>query len=330
MKNYKEVVGIDVSKKTIDAFCYQAQVHKAFVNDIIGYKSLLKWVLKQTKASRVFYCFENTGYYSLKLALFLDSQSIIYVEESPLKIKRSSGIIKEKTDKLDAALIARYAWLYREELEPSTVKSMSHLELGRLLALRDQLVRNNAGLKGTLKEMKVLLSSPTTDFGCISLKRSITYLSKQVKAVEDRIKAIISEDELMQKNYELLSSLKGIGLVVASQLIYHTGNFTRFASWRSFSSYCGTAPFEHRSGTSIYKRKQCHYLGDRKMKSLLSMASVSAIQHDSEIRHYYNRKVAEGKDKMLAINNVRNKLIARVFAVVKRGTPYVVLQQHTA
>jgi len=330
MKNYKEVVGIDVSKKTIDAFCYQAQVHKAFVNDIIGYKSLLKWVLKQTKASRVFYCFENTGYYSLKLALFLDSQSIIYVEESPLKIKRSSGIIKEKTDKLDAALIARYAWLYREELEPSTVKSMSHLELGRLLALRDQLVRNNAGLKGTLKEMKVLLSSPTTDFGCISLKRSIAYLSKQVKAVEDRIKAIISEDELMQKNYELLSSLKGIGLVVASQLIYHTGNFTRFASWRSFSSYCGTAPFEHRSGTSIYKRKQCHYLGDRKMKSLLSMASVSAIQHDSEIRHYYNRKVAEGKDKMLAINNVRNKLIARVFVVVKRGTPYVVLQQHTA
>jgi len=100
--------------------------------------------------------------------------------------------------------------------------------------------------------------------------------------------------------------------------------------WRAFSSYCGTAPFEHRSGTSIYKRKQCHYLGDRKMKSLLSMASVSAIQHDSELRFYYNRKLAEGKDKMLAINNVRNKLIARAFAVVKRGTPYVVLQQYAA
>ncbi|AUC80727.1 IS110 family transposase [Lacinutrix sp. Bg11-31] len=330
MKNYKEVVGIDVSKKTIDAFCYQAEVHKEFINDVVGYKSLLKWVSKYTNEIDVFYCFENTGYYSLKLALYFASQSIVYVEESPLKIKRSSGIVKEKTDKLDAALIARYAWLYREELEPSTVKSMSHLELGRLLALRDQLVRNNAGLKGTLKEMKILLSSPTTDSGCISLKRSIDYLSKQVKSVEDRIKEIISQDESMQKNYELLSSLKGVGLVVASQLIYHTGNFTRFASWRAFSSYCGTAPFEHRSGTSIYKRKQCHYLGDRKMKSLLSMASVSAIQHDSELRQYYKRKVAEGKDKMLAINNVRNKLIARAFAVVKRGTPYVVLQQHAA
>lgn len=330
MKSYEEVVGIDVSKKTIDAYCYQAQVHKEFVNDLIGYKRLLKWVLKETKTSKVFYCFENTGYYSLKLALYLHSQDIVYVEESPLKIKRSSGVVKEKTDKLDAKLIARYAWLYREELQPSTVKSMSHLELGRLLALRDQLVRNNAGLKGTLKEMKVLLSSPTTDFGCISLKRSIDYLSKQVKGIEDRIKEIITADDSMNKNYELLSSLKGVGLVVACQLIYHTGNFTRFASWRAFSSYCGTAPFEHRSGTSIHRRKQCHYLGDRKMKSLLSMASVSAIQHDSELRLYYKRKLAEGKDKMLAINNVRNKLIARAFAVVKRGTPYVVLQQHAA
>ncbi len=330
MKNYDEVVGIDVSKKTIDAYCHQTQIHKEFVNDLLGYKSLIKWVLKVTKVSSVFYCFENTGYYSLKLALYLSSQDLVYVEESPLKIKRSSGVVKEKTDKLDAKLIARYAWLYREELTPSSVKSTSHLELGRLLALRDQIVRNNAGLKGTLKEMKVLLSSPTTDFGCISLKRSIDYLSKQVKGIETRIKEIISEDESMDKNYELLTSLKGFGLVVTCQLIYHTGNFTRFESWRAFSSYCGTAPFEHRSGTSIYRRKQCHYLGDRKMKSLLSMASVSAIQHDIELRLYYKRKLAEGKDKMLAINNVRNKLIARAFAVVKRGTPYVVLQQHAA
>ena len=330
MKNYKEVVGIDVSKKTIDAYCYQAQVHKEFKNDIVGYKSLLNWVLKVSKGVLVFYCFENTGYYSLKLALYLNSQKVVYVEESPLKIKRSSGIVKEKTDRLDASLIARYGWVYREELSPSTVKSTVHLELGRLLALRDQLVRNNAGLKGTLKEMKVFLTSSTTDTGCISLKRSIDYLSKQVKVIEIRIEALIFDDVSMQKNYELLSSLKGVGFVVACQLIYHTGNFTRFDTWRYFSSYCGTAPFAHESGTSIKRRKQCHYLGDRKMKSLLSMASISAIQHDSELRIYYNRKLAEGKDKMLAINNVRNKLIARAFAVVKRGTPYVVLQNYAA
>jgi len=97
MKNYQEVVEIDVSKKTLDAYCYHAQIHKKFKNDLTGYKSLIKWVLKATKESAVFYCFENTGYYSLKLALYLHSKKVIYVEESPLKIKRLSGIVKEKT-----------------------------------------------------------------------------------------------------------------------------------------------------------------------------------------------------------------------------------------
>lgn len=91
MKNYDEVVGIDVSKKTIDAHCHHAQSHREFTNDISGYKSLLKWVFKVTKGSKVFYCFENTGYYSLKLSLYLHGQDIVYVEESPLKIKRCSG-----------------------------------------------------------------------------------------------------------------------------------------------------------------------------------------------------------------------------------------------
>jgi transposase len=164
----------------------------------------------------------------------------------------------------------------------------------------------------------------------ISTTYGVDVKYQRVKAIEIRIEELIFDDVSMQKNYELLSSLKGVGFVVACQLIYHTGNFTRFDNWRSFSSYCGTAPFAHESGTSIKRRKQCHYLGDRKMKSLLSMASISAIQHDSELRIYYKRKLAEGKDKMLAINNVRNKLIASAFAVVKRGTPYVVLQNYAA
>lgn len=96
-------------------------------------------------------------------------------------------------------------------MTPSKVKSKSHLELGRLLSLWDQLVRNNAGLKSTLKEMKVLLSSPTTDTGCIVLKLSIAYQEKQVKTIEDRIEAIVSSDAMMSKNYELLTSIKGIG-----------------------------------------------------------------------------------------------------------------------
>jgi hypothetical protein len=84
--------------------------------------------------------------------------------------------VKEKSDRFDASLIVRYGCIYSEELGPSIVKSTAYLELDRLLALRDQLVRNNTSLKGTLKEMEVFLTSATTDTGCISLKRSNDYL----------------------------------------------------------------------------------------------------------------------------------------------------------
>ncbi|MEM9078828.1 MAG: IS110 family transposase [Bacteroidota bacterium] len=330
MKNYEEAVGIDVSKNTLDVSCHHLCTHRVFPNDIKGYRSMISWVCGQTKGKSFFYCFENTGNYSLKLSCYLSSKQVDYVEENPLKIKRSLGLVREKTDKVDSRLIARYAWLCREELVMSEVKGPVYQELGRLLGLRDQLVRNRAGLLGTLKEMEHLLGSPSTDVCCISTKRAIASIDKQIKAIEVRMDQILKQDEVLSVNYKLLLSLRGVGFVVACQLLYHTQNFQQFDSWRKFSSYCGLAPYEHQSGSSLRKRKRCHWIGDRKMKSLLSMASISAIQHDPELRSYYKRKIAEGKPKMLALNNVRNKLLARAFSVVRRGTPYVVLNQYVA
>ena len=140
----------------------------------------------------------------------------------------------------------------------------------------------------------------------------------------------MSRDESLQKNYELLNTLKGVGLVLSCQLLYHTSNFKRFDSWRQFLSYFGIAPFEHISGTSIHRKNSIDHIGDRKMKTLLTLASVSAIQYDQELKQYYKKKVAEGKPKMVAINNVRNKILSRAFAVVKRRTPYVALQKFVA
>lgn len=328
MKNCEEAVGIDVSKNTLDAYCYVKGVHQVFSNDISGYRKLIKWANGQ--AQKLFYCFENTGNYSLKLALYLSSKKLTYVQENPVVIKRSSGVIREKNDRVDSMMIARYAWLHREELTPGSVKDEQLLELGRLLALRDQLVKNRTGLKNSYAEMKKLLSNVSVDPCCKSLRSSIDHLSKQIHKLESRMKSLIRQQEELKRNYQLVTSLKGVGLIVASQLIYHTNNFKRFDSWRKFSSYCGTAPFGYSSGTSISKRRKCHPMGDRQMKSLLSMAATTAIQHDSELRQYYKKKREEGKLKMIALNNVRNKILSRAFAVVKRGTPYVELHKFAA
>lgn len=330
MKNYVDVIGIDVSKLSIDAHIYKMSSHRLFMNNAKGFVKLLSWAKKELGLVSFFYCFENTGNYSLKLSVFLADKAIVYVEENALTIKRSAGIVRGKTDKLDSAMIARYAWLHMEELKPSSVKSKELQELGRLLAFRDQLVRDRTGMKNSLKELQSLLSSPSTDICCKTIQRSIVYVSKQILVLENRMKAIMRSKISLHKNFSLLKTMRGVGLILSCQLLYHTSNFKRFDSWRQFSSYCGTAPFEYSSGTSIKRRNKCHKIGDRKMKTLLSLASVSAIQHDSELRHYYKRKLAEGKPKMVALNNVRNKLLSRAFAVIKRGTPYVELQQFAA
>ncbi|WP_299006938.1 IS110 family transposase [uncultured Tenacibaculum sp.] len=323
MKKVRDVIGIDVSKKTIDATLYNSRQHAVFSNDEEGYKELIRLIKRHLETSEYFFCFENTGNYSLKLSVFLSSLSLIYVEESPMRIKRSTGLAREKTDKLDSYMIARFGWMYREELEPSNVKPKEFQEIGRLLALRDQMVRDRSGLKSTLKEQKHLLSSRSTAPCCKILERSIKYIDKQVLSIEKRMKELLKTDDKLQHNYELLRTVKGVGLILSCQLLYHTSNFMKFNNWRSFSSYCGIAPFEYSSGSSIRRRKQSHYIGDRKMKTLLSMAAVSAIQSDQELKNYYHRKLEEGKHKMIALNNVRNKILARSFAVIKRGTLFV-------
>jgi len=288
MKNYCDVVGIDVSKLTIDAHIHKSGLHRVFSNTVKGFKALSMWLSKCLETQRYFVCFENTGHYST------------------------------------------YAWLHKEELTLSIPKDSAMQELGRLLSFREQLVRDRTGKISSLKEMQSILNSPSTDSCCKIITKTISYLTKQIEALEARIKDLMQKDVLLKKNFELLNTLKGVGLILSCQLIYHTNNFTRFASWRQFSSYCGVAPFEHSSGTSIKRRNRIHHIGDRKMKTLLTLASVSAIQCDKELKYYYKKKVAEGKPKMVALNNVRNKILSRAFAVIKRGTPYVPMQQFAA
>lgn len=330
MKNYVDVIGIDVSKLTIDAHIHNRALHRVFPNTPKGYKALLHWAEKYLKEHLYFLCFENTGHYSTNLSVYLSENDMDYVEESPLAIKRSAGIVRGKTDKLDAAMIARYAWLYKEELDLSSPKEQDIQELGRLLSFRDQLVRDRTGKMSSLKEMQTLLNSPSTDTCCKIITKTIHYLTKQIAALEQRIEKLIDSDESLQRNYKLLNTLKGVGLILSCQILYHTGNFKRFDSWRQFSSYCGVAPFEHSSGTSIRRKNRIHHIGDRKMKTLLTLASVTAIQYDKELKQYYIKKIAEGKPKMVALNNVRNKILSRAFAVVRRGSPYVELQRFAA
>ncbi len=134
----------------------------------------------------------------------------------------------------------------------------------------------------------------------------------------------------MKSNFDLVLSIDGIGIITALYTIVYTGNFTKFNNARQFASYCGVAPFPNSSGTSLMGRTKVSHLANKKLKSLLNMASKSDIQHNVELKAYYLKKVEEGKNKMSIINVVSNKLISRMFAVVKRQSPYVDLMKYAA
>ena len=113
-------------------------------------------------------------------------------------------------------------------------------------------------------------------------------------------------------------------------MIAYTDGFTKFDTWRKFASYCGIAPFPNKSGTSLIGRTKISHLANKKVKSILDLCAKSAIQHNSEMKRYYNKRIEQGKNKMSTINIIRNKLLSRIFAVVQRKSPYVDFMKYAA
>ncbi|KAA6441337.1 IS110 family transposase, partial [Dyadobacter flavalbus] len=154
-------------------------------------------------------------------------------------------------------------------------------------------------------------------------------IEKQINDTDKQIEETLKEDEQVQKHFDLINSVIGIGLITAVAFLIYTQNFTAFDNGRQFACYAGVAPFEHSSGSSIRGKTKISPLANRKMKALLSNCASAAIQHDPELKLYYQRKLEDGKVKMSVLNAVKAKLINRVFATVNRGTKYVTIMQYS-
>jgi len=264
------------------------------------------------------------------LSHFLKEQAKFYCCINPLELKRSMGFKRGKTDKTDSYEIARFAWLRKDELTASVPMPLKLIELQRLMSVREQLIKQSVALKNLEKGLLVTIKKVTCDIGLNVVRLSIKQIEQQVLKIEKAMEELIKTEPQMKINYKLSKSVKGVGRILAIQMLLHTHNYTRFGEWRQFSAYCGLVPYPFQSGTSINGRKKIHAISDVKMKSLLSMSAISAIQHDSELKMYYRKRVEEGKPKMVALNIIRNKIVSRIFATVKRGTPFVELNRFAA
>jgi len=338
MKKYGLFIGIDISKKWFDvALTLNGEkgemIHRKFDNTPGGFIQLVEWVTRQSKKLGItgktpwLFCMEHTGVYTLGLCAFLQERGLDYVMESGLRIKRSLGIRRGKNDKSDAEDIARYAWLHVKGLKINPLPAPDLVKLKNLLSYRARLVKQRTMLKSSSKEYNAHMPDKFgSDLIRDGSKELILILTRKIRECEKEMLRIINADGQLKKLYGLVKSVKGIGLVIGVALIVYTNCFRAFDNARKFACYVAIAPFAEQSGSSINKPPRVGKMGNIKIKALLSNGVGSAIQHDPQLRTYYHRKIAEGKSKFSVLNAVKNKLVARVFAVVKRGTPFVELK----
>lgn len=318
------ILGMDVSKNTLDCYLHPQQKELTSVgNNAKGFNQIRRWLIKSLKnTDGLLVVMEYTGIYTYGIERYLHEQGIGFVKRPALDIKRSLGIVRGKTDKADARFIGKYGWMRREELEPMKPVSDLQLELQQLMSHRDKLVADRASYKSKLKELIHQMAGKLNTKMIESMECIIEVFSAEIKSAEKGIEALLKSAPGLKTNYDLCSSVVGIGFATAVHLIIATENFTRFSDARKLICYCGSAPFEHSSGSSIRGKTKVSHLANKKLKSLLTMGAISAIRHDGELRAKYEQKLDEGKAKMCVINIIRAKLIERVFAVIKRQSAY--------
>jgi transposase len=325
---YNYILGIDVSKKTIDAALSQNKANanmiiNKFTNDLKGYQRLLVWLKKQgIQIDQVLICLENTGIYHRSLVTFLQNHQAFVWVENAVAIKWSGGLQRGKTDQVDAQRICLYAFRNQDKARAYSPMDKSLQQVADLLATRGRLVQARMSLLAPIKELKESGLEQEANMLEEACKKSIAGLGEEIKAIEAIIGDIIQREDQLQNTYQIIRSVPGVGLITALHLMVYTHNFKRFAHAKQLSSYAGVAPFQYSSGSSVRGRTKLHPMANKTLKTSLHMCALSSIINNREIKQYYEKKVKEGKNKMSVLNAIRNKLLHRVYACVRDGKMY--------
>jgi len=277
---YSHMLGVDISKHTIDLALSQnkasaAMINKKLTNNLKGYKALLVWLIKEKVAlEQVLICLENTGIYHRSLVAFLQRQQAFVWVETPVAIKWSQGIARGKNDKVDAQRIYLYAYRNQDKAKAYNAMDKSLQELADLLGARDRLIQARNSLLVPIKEMKQVGLEAAAEKLEQAYKSSILALEQGIKAIEARLLAIVESEQRLKQTYQIILPVRSVGLVTALYLMVYSYNFERFESAKKLASYCGLAPFEYSSGTSIRAKTKVHPMANKQLKTALHMNCV--------------------------------------------------------
>lgn len=317
-------IGIDVSNATLDLCVRNGLTQQSFtIANCV--KDIHEFFQPYDKHSLII-AMENTGRYNWFLFEVLAESMYKVFVIPPLHLKKSLGLTRGKNDKIDAIRIACFVEKHHQELKPWKPASTCIQKLKILFTERNFRIKTKRQLlnqQHDYPKMKTLgMDQSLNDLN----QTLVEQIEQQIKLLEDQIEQLIAQNPQLKNYSDWMKSIPGVGKVLCWVMLAKTEGFTHISEPRKMACYAGVVPFDFQSGTSIKGRKRVSIYADKSVKTALHLAAMSAIRLDNDLRAYYLRKVAEGKNKMLVLNAVRNKIIHRIFAVIQKQKPYQNLQ----
>jgi transposase len=309
------VVGIDVSKATL-AVCYQVNdltKHLEVSNNKAGFQQLVKIC-----GAHCQFVMEATGTYNLALAYYLHEQGGQVAVLNPLVIKRfiQMHLSKGKSDRKDAQWLLRYG--QQQALKSWQPDETVLVECRQLEQVAEQLLKQKTMVSNALEALQ--RQPIISQFALQCLQQTLKTLTQQVAAVEAELVTLL--EQRFAAEMTLLCSIPGIGRKTAGMLLLFAGGFTRLDNYRQLIAMAGLSPREHTSGTSIRGKVRITKMGGGLIRSKLFVCSFSAKRSNLACQALFDRLVAKGKNKKLALIAVCNKLLKQAFAIIKSGVPY--------
>lgn len=308
------VIGLDVSKDTIDATLIKTKGSKDYIkisNDTEGFENLINWI-KTKRIRKIAISMEATGIYYEQAAEYLSAIYTVYVI-NPLKIKEyaKSQFSHTKTDKADSKLIAEFANRHLDKLTP--FKPSENPILYKLVNLLQQLKEQQKETQNRLHTAKDIYIKSTHE-------EIIELLEEKIDQTSKRIEGMIKQKESLNIEYQNLQTIPAIGKETAVILLRHLTD-KNFETANKFVAFAGLSPKIEQSGTSVNKKGRLSRYGHRQLKRALFMPALVAYRMNAFPQLVRNLESAK-KPKMIIIVALMRKLAKIAFYIHKTKKPF--------
>ncbi len=267
----------------------QSAVHEKFTNKKEVFQAFVTWIkssVKKINPDKLLLCGEKTGKYSLALSNFLYAKGYSIWLDSRLRIKKSLGISRGKSDKADSLKIALYVYRYQDIAVCYVPLSKNVSRLKELFLYRQHLVSQMKAIavrkkvtddfKKELGDVRFIVNSST---------KIIQQIKATIKKCDEKMQELIEKDEELKTTHDSITSVKGISLINATAFIAYTNNFKDFGNnAKKIATYWGVAVFAQESGTSVHKVARVSKIASKMLKSLLTQAARITVKWKPKFR----------------------------------------------